>query len=128
MEARLAMCRTFSKRISVVVGVALLASGAAAEPEVGVDVGLATQYVWRGVTIVNRPVLQPGVWVSDSFDDVSVTLSLWSNVEIGKYDARSALSEAGGARAFDLTELDPTLEVAYPLGEAEVAVGVGGYL
>lgn len=113
---------------ALVAGLLATASPGWAETEIGADLGLASHYIWRGVTVVNRPVLQPSLWASQSFEDLSVTLSLWGNVEIGKYDARSALSEAGGVRAFDLTELDPTLEVAYALGEAELAAGIGGYL
>lgn len=101
---------------------------AEAQIDFGADLGVASQYMWRGITIVNRPVLQPGLWVSRSFGDGSATLSLWGNIEIGNYDSRSALSEAGGAHAFDLTEIDPTLEVAWPLGIAELVAGASGYL
>lgn len=104
------------------------ADAAHAEVDFGADVGVATHYMWRGITIVNRPVLQPDVWVSRSFSEASATLSLWGSIELGRYDSPSALSEAEGAHAFDLTELDPTLEVTLPLGRVELTAGAAGYL
>jgi hypothetical protein len=123
------MARDRLTRLLLAVLLTCIGDGSAeAQMDFGADLGVASQYMWRGTTIVNRPVLQPGLWVSHSFGDGSATLSLWGNVEIGKYDSRSALSEAGGAHAFDLTEIDPTLEVAWPLGNVELVVGASGYL
>ena len=109
---------------------AALARPARAGVEVGSDTGLASQYVWRGLTLVNRPVLQPGLWASGTLGSFSATLSLWSNIEIGKYDGSSDISLSNGAHAFDWTRFAPSFEVAYALGDgaAGVAAGIAGYL
>ena len=109
---------------------AVLARPSSAGVEVGSETGLASQYIWRGLTVVNRPVLQPSLWASGSLGDFTATLSLWSSLEIGRYDGSSDLSESNGSHAFDLTESDPSFELAYSLGdsEAEVAAGISGYL
>jgi hypothetical protein len=106
----------------------LWTGAAAAQVELGGDVTAASTYVWRGLTVVNRPVLQPSAWLTAPLGPLSVTGSVWSNVEIGEYDDRSDISESGGTSSWNLAELDPSLELGLPLGEHALALGVDGFL
>ena len=91
------------------------------------DATLASAYVWRGLTVVNRPVLQPSLELATSLGRVGVTGSVWSNIELGRYDGASDLSESGGTSAFNVAEIDPSLELSLPLGSHALAVGVDGF-
>lgn len=104
-----------------------LAGPARSEAELGGEVTVASAYLWRGLTVVNRPVLQPSLYLTGPLGPFSVTGSLWSNIEIGKYDGRSDISESGGTSAFNLAELDPSLEVSLPLDDHVVALGIDGF-
>ncbi len=57
-----------------------------------------------------------------------MTGSLWSNIELGRYDGAPDLSESGGSSAFNVAELDPSLELGLPLREHTLAVGVDGFV
>jgi hypothetical protein len=115
----------------VLVGMALLlwlaAGSARAQLEIGGSLTAASAYAWRGLYVSNRPVLQPSTYLSTGLGPATVTASLYASVEIARYDARSAISEGGGAHGFDLAEWDPSLEVAFPLGDAELAFGATGF-
>jgi len=104
------------------------AAPARAQAELSGDVTLASAYMWRGLTVVNLPVLQPSLALSAPLGLATVTGTLWSNIELGKYDGSSDISESGGTSAFNVAELDPSLEVSLPIGEHTVAVGVDGFL
>lgn len=63
------------------VVLSLVAGGAyAAEASISLDV--ASAYVWRGITLNDGPVLQPGLEVSG----IPVTLGVWGNVDLSDYD------------------------------------------
>ncbi len=98
------------------------------EVEIGADLTTASAYVWRGLTVVSGPVLQPSAYVTRSFGSASVSASIWSNIELGKYDGASDVSESGGTSAFNVAEVDPSLELSLPLGNHALALGVDGFL
>jgi hypothetical protein len=108
----------------VLAGLALLAGGASAQVAVQVRTTAASQYIWRGLAVVNRPVLQPDLTLSAG----PASLGLWSNVEPLAYHGAGAISALNGRAAPGFTEFDPYLELAHALGSGEVAVGAIGYL
>lgn len=117
------------KRALVLGGVlaALTAAPAAAQTEFGVDASVFSSYVWRGITLTSKPVLQPAAWVSFPIGNASLTIGGWANVDIGEYDGTNDIAEGGGT-SLNLAEFDPYAEIGYTLGKASLTWGVTGYL
>jgi hypothetical protein len=93
---------------SLVLLTGSLAGPAQAQTEFGVDLGLFSAYVFRGLSYTNKPVAQPAVYLSIPVGNASVTVGGWSNIDIGKYDdPNDDLSESGGTSSFNFAELDP---------------------
>jgi hypothetical protein len=108
-----------------------LAYGAAAQAQatVGVDASLFSSYVWRGLSLTNKPVLEPDVYVTIPAGQASFTLGGWFNFDLGKYDdLNDDISESGGLSAFNLAEFDWWGEVSYPVGKATLTGGATGYI
>jgi len=100
-----------------------------AQTEVGIDLGLFSSYVWRGVTSTNKPVMQPAAYLSIPVANTSVTLGAWSNIDLGKYDdPADDISESGGSSGFNLSEIDPYAEVSFLVGKTTLTGGVLGYV
>jgi hypothetical protein len=100
-----------------------------AQTEVGIDLGLHSSYVWRGVTVTNKPVAQPAAYLSVPFGEISLTLGAWSNIDLGKYDDQSDdISESGGSSAFNFAEFEPYAEVSLPAGKTTLTGGIIGYV
>jgi uncharacterized protein Gcw-chp len=100
-----------------------------AQTEIGVDLGLQSSYVWRGLTMTNKPVMQPAAYLSVPLGEVSLTVGAWSNIDLGKYDDQGDdLSESGGSSSFNLAELEPYAEVSLPVGKTTLTGGVIGYV
>ena len=98
------------------LGIMLTASAreAKAQAEVGAQLDLFSSYVWRGVTLTNKPVAQPDVWVSFPAGSASITVGGWANIDIGKYDdPDNDISESGGLSAFNFAEFNPYAEVGF---------------
>ena len=121
------------KRVTV-LGATLLAAGlalapesAAAQAEVGAQLDLFSAYVWRGLSLTNKPVAQPSAYVSFPAGNASVTLGGWATVDIGDYDDPEDDISEGGGGSFNLTEFDPYAEVAFSAGKATITGGVTGY-
>jgi len=51
-------------------------------PEISADTAFETKYIWRGQTLVDDVVMQPGA--SIKFD--SITVSFWGNYDLGSLD------------------------------------------
>jgi hypothetical protein len=100
---------------------------APAQVAVGADLGVYSDYVWRGQTYSNRFVIQPGAWLATAFGSTSASAGLWANVEPGQYDGDTDISEGGGQAGPDLTEWNWWLELGRPLGKHRIAGGVTGY-
>ena len=101
---------------------------ARAQATVGADLGLFSGYVWRGVSLTNRPVGQPNVYVAVPAGNASVTVGGWANVDLGRYDDTDDFSQSGGASGLNLSEVDPWAEVSVPVGKATLTGGVVGYV
>ncbi len=103
-------------------------NSAHAQATFGVDLDLFSSYVWRGLSLTNKPVAEPGVWVSFPAGNASITVGGWANIDLGQYDDPSDISESGGTSAFNLAEFDPYAEVSFPVGNATLTGGVTGYI
>jgi hypothetical protein len=103
---------------------------ASAQVSVGADLGVYSAYVWRGLSLTNRPVLQPDLWLSYPVGgNASITVGGWSSIDIGKYDdPNDDFSEGGGAAGPDLTEFDWYGEFGTSFGSASLTLGVTGYV
>ncbi|MBA3318110.1 MAG: hypothetical protein H0T50_08480 [Gemmatimonadales bacterium] len=115
---------------AAVLAVAALASArtAQAQATMGADLGLFSGYVWRGVSLTNRPVGQPNVYLTVPAGNASVTLGGWANVDLGRYDGADDFSQSGGVSGLNLSEFDPWAEVSVPVGQATLTGGVVGYV
>lgn len=113
----------------VIIGALAGAVPVHAQATFGVDLDLFSSYVWRGLSLTNKPVAEPAVWVSFPAGNASVTVGGWANVDLGKYDdPADDISESGGSSAFNLSEFDPYAEVSFPVGKATLTGGVTGYI
>ena len=117
------------------LGAALLAGlasiparSALAQATVGADLSLFSGYVWRGISVTNRPVGQPNAYVAFPAGNTNVTVGGWANVDLGQYDDSDDFSQSGGVSSFNLAEFDPWAEVSVPAGKATLAGGVVGYV
>jgi Bacterial protein of unknown function (Gcw_chp) len=99
-----------------------------AQTEVGVDLGLYSSYVWRGLSLTNKPVAQPAVYLSIPVSNASVTLGGWANIDLGSYDDINDDIAEGGGTSFNLSEFDPYAEISFPVGKATLTGGVTGYI
>jgi uncharacterized protein Gcw-chp len=109
-------------------GLAVAPGSAAAQAEVGAQVDLFSAYVWRGLSLTNKPVAQPSAYVAFPAGNASVTLGGWATIDLGKYDdPDDDISESGGESAFNFAEFDPYAEVSFPAGKATITGGVTGY-
>jgi uncharacterized protein Gcw-chp len=117
-------------RAGLVAAVAsLYAVAGHAQAEIGADVGLFSSYVWRGLSLTNKPVMQPAVWASIPAGSASITLGLWSTIDLGKYDDLSDdISESGGSSSFNLAEYDPYAEVSFSAGKVTLTGGGTAYI
>jgi hypothetical protein len=100
-----------------------------AQTEIGAQLDLFSSYVWRGLTLTNKPVAQPDVWVSFPAGNASITLGSWANIDLGKYDdPDDDISESGGLSAFNLAEYNPYAEIAFGTGKTTLTGGLVGYI
>ncbi len=118
------------KRVLVLGGViaALTTSApASAQTELGVTAGLFSSYVWRGLSLTNKPVFQPDVSLTFPLGAASLTVGGWANVDIGEYDGSSDIAQGGGS-ALNLSEVDPYAEIGFSAGKASIALGGVAYI
>jgi len=114
--------------VLLVLGTTASASPALAQATVGADLGLFSSYVWRGISVTNRPVGQPNAYVAFPAGKSTVTVGGWANVDLGRYDDSDDFSQSGGVSGFNLAEFDPWAEVSVPAGKATLTGGVVGYV
>jgi hypothetical protein len=98
------------------------------QTEVGVDLGLFSSYVWRGLSRTNKPVAEPALYVSFPISSASLTLGGWANVDLGAYDDLADDIAEGGGTSFNLSEFEPYAELSFPVGKATLTGGVIGYV
>ena len=118
------------KRVFVLAGA--LAAMAAATPAsaqvtVGWDVAGFSSYVWRGLTLSGKPVIQPDLYLTIPLGKASFTAGGWSNIELSKGKA-GTISEGGALASPDLTEFDWWGEIGVPVGIATITGGATGYI
>jgi hypothetical protein len=102
---------------------------AAAQAEIGFDLGLYSSYVWRGLSLTNKPVAQPAVWAAFPVGNASLTLGVWSTIDLGQYDdPDDDFSESGGTSSFNLAEYDPYAEISFTVGKATLTGGGTAYI
>lgn len=111
-----------------IIGTLAGAAPGHAQASFGVDLDLFSSYVWRGLSLTNKPVAEPAVWVSFPAGNASITAGGWANIDLGKYDNASDISESGGSSAFNFAEFDPYAEVSFPVGKATLTGGVTAYI
>ncbi len=119
------------KRVLVLGGVvAALATAAPASAQVtvGWDVAGFSSYVWRGLHLSSKPVVQPDAYLTIPLGNASLTAGGWANVEVGKYNGADDISEGGGLAGPDLTEFDWWGEISIPAGLATITGGATGYI
>ncbi|HET7426844.1 MAG TPA: TorF family putative porin [Gemmatimonadales bacterium] len=107
-----------------------IATAPASAQTVGADLGLFSSYVWRGLSLTNKPVAQPDLYVTFDAGKASVTLGGWASIDLGKYDdPEHDFSESGGESAFNFAEFDPWAEVSFPVGEkTTLTAGATAYI
>ncbi|MGH9464917.1 MAG: hypothetical protein ACRD0X_04680, partial [Thermoanaerobaculia bacterium] len=93
---------------------------AEAEPsvEIGADVALFSRYMFWGLTLSNRPVWQPDVWLYTH----GFTFTIWANGEFEKDEGGDDYT-SGGSRT-GITEIDYSLEYGHTFGAVDGAFGV----
>ena len=110
------------RTLKVVGWLALLvlvaAMPAAAQVTIGVDAALNSQYVWRGLSYTNKPVIQPDLWLSAA----GFTAGVWANVEPGAYTGAKDISENGSDGA-GIAEIDGWIEYARASGNVNWKLG-----
>jgi hypothetical protein len=111
----------------LVTGTLACATPGQAQVTVGADLGAFSSYVWRGITYTNKFVLQPDAYLTFPTGPASFTAGGWFNIEPGKYDGPTDLSESGGASSFDVAEFDWWGEFNYPYEKANFTLGGTGY-
>jgi hypothetical protein len=89
-----------------------------AQVTLGVDAAFNSQYVWRGLSYTNKPVLQPDVWLSAA----GFTGGVWANVEPSSYTGASDISENGTDKA-GIAEIDGWIEYARATGNVNWKLG-----
>ena len=109
--------------VLVVTG-ALAGAAPAGAQAIGADASLYSSYVWRGLSLTNKPVLQPDLYVTFPLRNASVTVGGWANIDLGQYDdPDDDISESGGLSSFNFAEFDPWAEISFPLGEKLTLTG-----
>ena len=108
--------------------ISAVARPALAQATVGADLSLFSGYVWRGISVTNRPVGQPNAYVAFPAGKTTVTAGGWANVDLGRYDDTDDFSQSGGVSSFNVAEFDPWAEVSVPAGRATITGGVVGYV
>jgi hypothetical protein len=73
----------------------LWATPVTAQVTIGADAALNSAYNWRGLSLTNKPVIQPDLWLSA----YGFTAGVWANIEPTKYDGATDISETGGRAA-----------------------------
>ena len=123
------MARTRVGGAAFVIMSALVTVPLHAQATYGVDLDVFSSYVWRGLSLTNKPVAQPAVWVSFPAGSASITVGGWSSIDLGKYDdPNDDISESGGTSAFNFAEFDPYAEVGYTVGKTTLTGGVTAYI
>jgi hypothetical protein len=121
--------RPFPRTLLLAAGALAVAAPLAAQsgPSLEANVGVHSAYVWRGINVTNRPVVQPELALSLPSFGGALTAGAFASVEPGRYDGLRDLSESGDDAAVDVAEYQLWLEYGRGLGPVEVALGATTY-
>lgn len=120
------MSSTAMKRgtMSWILGLAalLLTSGIASAQDatIGADLGLNSRYMFWGLTLSNKPVWQPDVYLTTH----GFTFGVWGNFEFERQSANSRSDYTSGGDRSGNTEIDYWVEYAHSLGNVSSKFGV----
>jgi hypothetical protein len=101
----------------LLAGAIATARPTAAQVTVGADVGLNSRYMFWGLTLSNRPVVQPDIYLTYA----GFTGGVWANFEVTRDGDPNDLT-SGGARK-GITEVDYWLEYNRTVGTADLKLG-----
>ena len=102
----------------LVLGSMVAAAPTAAQVTVGADLALNSRYMFWGLTLSNRPVVQPDIYLSYA----GFTAGVWGNFEVSK-DNDPADYTSGGTRSGN-TEVDYWAEYNRAVGPTDLKLGV----
>jgi hypothetical protein len=81
------------------------------------------------VSLTNKPVAQPNVYLTVPAGKASIGMGGWANIDVGSYDdPNDDISQSGGVSSLNVAEFDPWAEVNVPVGRATLTGGVVGYV
>lgn len=120
------MPRTVALLSTLLLGVAF-AGASKAELSVGGSVDLNGAYVWRGITVTNGFVVQPGATLAVSNRGGTLTYGVWMNAEPQTMDGANDLSQTGGART-GVAETDLTVAYSRPVRQTTLSGGLIAYV
>ena len=104
------------KMITGVAAVALLVAPAAFAADVDVTVDVASAYVFRGDTLNDGPVVQPGLEVGLPY---GLTVGVWGNFDLDDYD--------GALEKNQFSEIDVYVSYALPVELLDISIGYTEY-
>ncbi len=104
------------RMITGVAAVALMMTSAAMAEDVAVEltVDVASAYVFRGETLNDGPVVQPGLELALPY---GITLGVWGNIDLDDYD--------GAFEKNQFSEIDVYVSYALPLNIDALDVSIG---
>lgn len=86
--------------------------------DIGADVALFSRYMFWGLTLSNRPVWQPDVWLYTH----GFTFTVWANGEFEKDEGGDDYT-SGGSRT-GITEIDYSIEYGRTFGTVDGVFGI----
>lgn len=99
---------------------------ACAQASGGLDVDWATAYLWHGLTLSDRFVVQPAAWAALRRGDSEIAGGLWSAIEPWRADAFDWTVAGRGERR--LGEVDPWLQYTRNVSSVDLTLGVISHL
>lgn len=97
---------------------------AAAQSTLTLDLAGNSAYVYRGMILTNRAVVQGDVGLTVPAGGVTFSAGTWVNVEPRRYDGPRAISMTAGEEGPNLTEVDVWADATRSFGPLSVTAGV----
>lgn len=114
-------------RASAILLLAAAPGSAAGQLSLAPSLDVGSSFSFRGLTLTNRPVVQPALTLAAERGASSVALTVWGNVEPAAYDdVAHEITALDGQRGF--TEYDVIVEAAHGFGRLELGAGFIAYL
>lgn len=120
--------RPLLRLVAIAIPLAANAHSVQSQASVGADIGLNSQYVWRGVTQTNRPVIQPELSISVPVRWLTFLVGAWGNIEPVRYDGARDLSSLYGLPGPFITQSEGWAEVSGTIAKrVDASFGAHGY-